>query len=42
MQIGEIVREGERELPLWEPSKEPVVEPKRERVPEPEKVDSLT
>jgi hypothetical protein len=38
MRIGEIIREGERELPQWQPNKEPVVEPKRERVPEPEKV----
>jgi hypothetical protein len=24
MRIGEIVREGERELPTWEPQREPV------------------
>jgi hypothetical protein len=38
MRIGEIIREGERELPVWEPNKKPVVTPQPEKMPKPEKV----
>jgi hypothetical protein len=38
MRIGEIIREGERELPQWEPNREPTQpEPKKMPLPEPEK-----
>jgi hypothetical protein len=33
MRIGEIVREGERELPVWEPQKETPVAPAPEKTP---------
>ena len=38
MRIGEIIREGERELPQWNPTQPIITQPIKEPIKEPVKV----